>query len=373
MINPQDFTKLLLASGFDFFTGVPDSTMKEWLAVLEGKENHIVATSEGEALAIASGYYLASGKPGCVYMQNAGLGNAVNPLTSLCDKEVYGIPALLIIGWRGEPGAPDEPQHIKMGKIMLPLLDTLGVPYGFLPDNLEDAEKVILQAKNIMEKEGTPYALVVKKNIFEKNKNEKNRDSESEMTREEAIKIIVDALPQDAVVVSTTGKTSRELFEYREAKGEGHAKDFLTVGSMGFAGSIAFGITQAKKNKKIVVFDGDGAALMHLGNMATIGHYAPANFLHIVFDNGSYESTGGQKTISESIDFGGIAKSCGYKNILRASDAGELVNSLKELREKDGPNFLIIKVKSWSRPDLGRPTRSPTENKKDFMDNLWKS
>lgn len=372
MISPQDFTKLLKESGFNFFTGIPDSTLKEWLLTLVEKENHIIAVNEGEALSIASGYYLASGKPGCVYLQNSGLGNMVNPLTSLCDKEVYGIPVLLIIGWRGEPGAPDEPQHIKMGKIIFPLLDTLEIPYGFLPDNLKDAEQVVLQAKKTMEAEEMPYAIVIKKGLFEKIKSEKNENSKKEITREEAIKIIVDALSHNAVIVSTTGKTSRELFEYREASGSGHVKDFLTVGSMGFASSIAFGIAQAKKNKKIVVFDGDGAVLMHLGNMATIGNYAPSNFLHIVFDNGSYESTGGQITVSKSVDFCGIAESCGYKNILQALSAEEIINFLKEIQQKDGPNFLVIKIKSWSRPDLGRPTRTPAENKKDFMENLWK-
>jgi phosphonopyruvate decarboxylase len=373
MINPQDFTKLLEESGFSFFTGVPDSTLREWLGTLAEKENHIMSANEGEALSIASGYYLASGKPGCVYLQNSGFGNMINPLTSLCDKEVYGIPALLIIGWRGEPKINDEPQHIKMGKITLPLLDVLQIQYSFLPDNLKDAERAILQAKKNIEAEKMPYALVARKDLFEKFKSGKKEDSGPEIIREEAIKIIVDALPHDAVIISTTGKTSRELFEYREAKGDGHAKDFLTVGSMGFASAIAFGITQAEKNKKIVVFDGDGAVLMHLGNMATIGHYAPVNFLHIVFDNRAYESTGGQRTVSESIDFCGIAKSCGYKNILQASGAEEIINSLKEIQQKDGPNFLIIKVKSWSRPGLGRPAGAPSENKKDFMENLWKS
>jgi phosphonopyruvate decarboxylase len=370
MMNPQDFTKLLEESGFNFFTGVPDSTMKEWIADISVKENHVAAVNECEAVAIAAGYYLASKNPACVYMQNAGLGKTVNPLTSLCDKEVYGIPALLIVGWRGEPGVHDEPQHKKMGKITTALLDVLGVPWKVLPGNMDGARGALADAKKYMETESAPYALIVKPGIFEKTEIKKSGAAGAEMLREEAVGIIAGFLPADAVIVSTTGKTSRELFEYREKNGGGHEKDFLTVGSMGCASSIAFGISRAEKKRKVAILDGDGAVLMQMGTFATIGHYAPENILHIVFDNGSYESTGGQATVSASVDFIRLASSCGYKKIYPADNPADLRKSMAESLETSGPVLLVVKVKTGSRENLGRPTASPQENKTAFMRNL---
>ncbi|MBU1179913.1 phosphonopyruvate decarboxylase [Patescibacteria group bacterium] len=369
MLDPKEFTNFLKSQGFIFFTGVPDSAMKDWLRTLDD-EKSIASVNECEALAIAAGYYLGSGKTACLYLQNAGLGKIVNPLTSLCDKEVYSIPALLVIGWRGEPGEKDEPQHIKMGKIILPLLDVLGVPYNVLPDNLEKAKKAIAEAKEYMLKNSAPYAIVVRCGIFGKYNKELLEENKYEMTREEAVKTIVSNLSKDVVAVSTTGKISRELFEYREEKGESHEKDFLTVGSMGCASSIAFGIAQAQPNQKIVIFDGDGAALMQLGTLATIGYCRPKNLLHIIFDNNSYDSTGGQKSISSSVDFQKIALACNYKNSKTINKKIDLIEILEDFKDKEGPSMLVIKVLKGARKELGRPTISPTDNKKNFMLNL---
>lgn len=369
MLNPKEFTNFLKSQGFIFFTGVPDSTIKDWLRTL-GNEKNIAAVNECEALAIAAGYYLGSGKTACLFLQNSGLGKIVNPLTSLCDKEVYSIPALLVIGWRGEPGEKDEPQHVKMGKITLPLLDILGVPYNILPDNLEKAKKAIMGAKEYVAKNSAPYAMVVRRGTFEKYEGEENMKNNFEMTREDAVKAAIDGLSEESVIISTTGKVSRELFEYREKKGEGHEKDFLTVGSMGCASSIALGISQARPNSKIVIFDGDGAALMQLGTSATIGHCQPKNLLHIIFDNNSYDSTGGQKSISSSVDFQKIALACNYKNSKTINKKTDLIEILKDFKDKEGPNMLIVRVSKGARKDLHRPTILPIDNKKNFMLNL---
>lgn len=373
MISPQVFLELLNKNGVDFFAGVPDSLLKDvCLCIKESVPNgrHIITANEGAAIGLATGYYLATGKTPLVYMQNSGLGNSVNPLTSLADKEVYGIPMLLMIGWRGEPDVSDEPQHKKMGKITLDILDTLGVPYFVLSDNSGEAESMITTAVDLSVENRCPVALVVKKNIFSKYKAllPDNADFLS-LSRERATEIIIDKGNERDVIVSTTGKLSRELFELREKKGQTHSRDFLTVGSMGHASQIALGISLCC-NKRVICLDGDGALIMHLGSLAINSLQAPANFLHIVLNNGCYESVGGQPTVGFEIDIPKIAEACGYKYFERVDNESALIKTLEKNLNEIGPALIEVRVNKKSRSDLGRPTKTPVENKLAFMDFL---
>jgi len=371
MISCENLFKIFNENNLTFFTGVPDSTFKGWMSFLEkhhGKRlTQVIATNECEAVGIAAGYHLSTGNVGVVYLQNSGEGKTINPLTSLCDSEVYSIPLILLIGWRGEPGKKDEPQHKKMGRVMLPLLETLEIPYEFLPGSYQDAKKIISKIKQVAVNTKSPVALIVKKGIIPSEKeNVPTKDAGDLMTREEAIKTIINSLTGNEIIVSTTGKTSRELFEYRLKRNE-KPHDFYTVGSMGCASSISLGISLQKPDKKVFVFDGDGALLMQMGSLATIGHYKPRNFTHILFDNRAHDSTGGQKTVSESADFSQIALSCGYRNVEVVDQKKMLVDSVKVIMNFTGPNMIIVKVLKGSRKNLGRPTTTPIENKKNFM------
>jgi len=370
MIKPEDFYSKLVKKEVDFFTGVPDSLLKDFNAYIMdyvSADKHVIAANEGGAIALASGYHLASGKLGMVYMQNSGQGNAVNPLTSLVDKEVYSIPMLLLIGWRGEPGVHDEPQHVKHGRITLGLLDSLEIPYDVLPNDNDSMKETLDKAISEAKSNNFPYALVVKKGVFEPYELKNKIKSDYELNRERALKIVTSSLNAREVVVSTTGKLSRELFEYREGKKEGHEKDFLTVGSMGYSSMIALGIALAKPERKVYCFDGDGALIMHMGNMAIIGQKAPKNFKHIIFNNGSHESVGGQPTAASVINIPKIADGCGYKIRFKAETENEIIECMKELKDCEGPGLLEILVNKVSRKDLGRPSTTPLENKKAFM------
>lgn len=370
MLNCKEFYSLLIKNGIDFFAGVPDSLLKDFCAYIinnTSEEKNIIAANEGNAIALAAGYHLASGKIGLVYMQNSGQGNAINPLTSLVDEEIYAIPVLLLIGWRGEPGKKDEPQHIKQGKITIHLLNTLGIPHEILPVNIERAGKVLKKAINSMKKKSAPYALVVRRGTFETCKLKNKINSQFELSRENAIKLIIDNLRNQDIVVSTTGKISRELFEYREELDHGHSKDFLTVGSMGHSSQIALAIALSKPSRKVYCLDGDGALIMHMGSLAIIGSKSPKNFKHIVLNNAAHDSVGGQPTAGLKIDIPAIAKACGYKTVLYAEKGLELEEKLNLLKFSDGPALLEIKVNKGARKDLGRPTSSPSENKKEFM------
>jgi len=370
MLNCEEFYSLLEKNNIDFFAGVPDSLLKDLCAYIinnTSEVKNIIAANEGNAIALAAGYHLATGKIALVYMQNSGQGNAINPLTSLIDGEIYAIPVLLFIGWRGEPGKKDEPQHIKQGKITISLLNTLGIPNKILPSNIEGVRKVLKTAINSMKKRSGPYALVVRKGTFETCKLKNKISSQFELSREDAIKLIVDNLGDKDIIVSTTGKTSRELYEYREELCQGHSKDFLTVGSMGHSSQIALAIALSKPSQKVYCLDGDGALIMHMGSLAIIGSKNPRNFKHIVLNNGSHDSVGGQPTAGLKIDIPSIAKACGYKTVLCAEKGLELEDKLNLLKSSDGPALLEIKVNKGARKDLGRPTSSPLENKKEFM------
>ncbi len=370
MINPKYFYNLLKENGIDFFSGVPDSLLKNICAYITDntiKEKNIIAANEGGAIALGTGYHLATGKIPLIYMQNSGLGNAINPLLSLADKKVYSIPMILMIGWRGEPGTKDEPQHIAQGRDTLELLDAMDIPYEIVPDNIEKANSVVESSLKFIRENNCPLALIIKKNLFEPYLLQNQIQTNYDMNREDAIKLLVGTLGEDDIVVSTTGKTSRELFEFRREGNLGHDNDFLTVGSMGHASQIALGIALQKPNKQVFCFDGDGAIIMHAGALGIIGDLAPKNFRHVLFNNGCHDSVGGQPTIGFKTDFVKIAEAFNYKYVEKAKTRGELNLILNQFKSVDGPAFLEIYVNKGARKDLGRPTTLPLENKISFM------
>jgi len=371
MLRCESFSNICKKHGFTFFTGVPDSTFKSWMSFLEDKNTdlkNIIAVNECEAIAICTGYHLATGRIGVIYMQNDGFGKTVNPLTSLCNPEVYSIPMLLMIGWRGMPGKKDAYQHIKMGKILLPVLNLLEIPYEIISSDPGEINNIFIKAKKFMKKNSRPFAIIIRKDIFEKSRSEKYNDL-NKMGREDALKIIMKYL-DDEIIVSTTGKLSRELFEYRAKKNEGFGHDFYNIGAMGCAQSIALGIALERKAKKVFVFDGDGSILMQMGGIATIGHYMPKNFYHIVFDNGAHDSTGGQPTCSDTVDLTKVAIACNYRFGKIVEKKEELEEILHNLKNTKGPAMLVVKVKKGARDDLKRPDKKPIEYKMDFMKTL---
>ena len=411
MVSPGFFAQELRRGGVDFYAGVPDSLLKSFCAWLQdniGPASHIIAANEGAAVALAAGHYLASGRPGCVYMQNSGEGNAINPLASLTDADVYGIPVLLLIGWRGCPGVHDEPQHVKQGKVTLSLLETMGIPYSVLSADEAEVSSQIADVCRVLAS-GRTCALVVRKDTFSKSdpvistpdsvistlgsviSTEPEGRVEKSLSRETAIQMVAGAAGPSDVIVSSTGMISRELFEFREAAGQGHERDFLTVGSMGHANQIALGISLEKPGRRVWCFDGDGAVIMHMGSMATVGVKGKSNFVHVVFNNGAHDSVGGQPTVGLQIDLPGIARACGYRNVLSVSTEKELLEALGSVistpgsvistlgsvistepegrveKSLCGPVFLEIKVRKGNRPDLGRPTTTPLQNRDAFM------
>ena len=375
MLTCNELHRIFQHHELTYFCGVPDSTFKDWMNFLddnhpESLTNRIV-TIERDAIGWAAGYYAATGKIGVVYLQNSGLGNIVNPVTSLLDPSIYNIPALLLVGWRGQPDLPDEPQHKKMGTITQELLQMLDIPFSILPDSPNEAERIIAEANEYMATTRQPYALIIQKKTFEKYSKQKKTQKPYDMTREDALKILLDTVQEDDIVISTTGKTSREVFEHREAAGFGHQNDFLMVGSMGLASSFAAEIALQKPYHKVYLLDGDGALLMNAGVLSTIGYYAPANLFHVVVDNRAYDSTGGQPTTSSVVDFVQMALANNYKEAVAASSAGELRDVFGRLQHQSGPSMLVINVNSGARSDLGRPTTTPIENKLAFM-NRWK-
>jgi len=373
-ISPLEFFNTLTDSGIDFFAGVPDSLLKEFCSCIDdraAKQKHIIAANEGNAIALAAGYHLSTGKIPLVYMQNAGLGNAINPLLSLSDPSVYAIPMLIVIGWRGEPGIKDASQHVKQGKVTLKLLNALDIPYRIMPDTNSEIKGCLDHLIKEATEKSTPVALVVKKNTFQEYNLKQKKDTPFELTREESIKLIVDKLNSRDIVVSTTGKASRELYEYREQRKQSHNKDFLVVGSMGHCSQIALAIALEKPTRQVFCLDGDGSVIMHMGSLAIIGSQRVSNFKHIIINNGSHDSVGGQPTVGFSISFVNIAKACGYKTCLEASIASDISKRIEILRTTEGPALLEIKVNGGSRIDLSRP-KLLKENKDSFMEFLSK-
>lgn len=373
MISPKFFVETLQAYGIDFYAGVPDSLLKALCAYLQDhldERHHIVTANEGGAVGLAAGYHLATGRIPVVYMQNSGEGNCINPLASLTDRDVYCIPALLLIGWRGKPGVHDEPQHVKQGKVTLSLLEALGIPYQVLEKDETAVAQQLREAVAAMRQSNEVYALVIEKDTFEDYKLQTKEDAELSLSREEAIRIVASAIGEKDVIVSTTGMISRELFEYRAAMNEGHERDFLTVGSMGHASQIALGIALGKSDRRVWCFDGDGATLMHMGGMAIVASKHPDNYVHVVFNNGAHDSVGGQPTVGLDIDLVGIAHSVGYRRCFRVSDREALCSVLPEVLRSEGPTLLEVRVKKGNRKDLGRPTTTPVQNKLSLMEFL---
>ena len=373
MIRPEFFIEKLRENGIDCFAGVPDSLLKNICAYITDHcdaEHNIIAANEGAAVGLAAGHYLATGQPACVYMQNSGEGNIINPLASLTDPEVYNIPVLLLIGWRGRPGVHDEPQHVKQGKVTTGLLNTMGINFDVLSKEEDKAEKQIAKAIDALKKKDV-YALVIEKDTFEDYKLQNVEKNDLTMSREEAIQTVAAALGEKDCIVSTTGMISRELFEYRAVMNQGHERDFLTVGSMGHASQIALGIAMAKPDRKVWCFDGDGAAIMHMGSMAIVANKAPKNYVHVVFNNGAHDSVGGQPTVGLKIDLPAVAKAVGYKAAISVASKEELEKELSALNSQlstlGGPILIEVKVKKGNRKDLGRPTTTPIQNKEALM------
>ena len=370
MIRPSFFIDTLQKHDIDFYAGVPDSLLKNICAYtsdhLDSRHN-IIAANEGGAVGIAAGYHLATSKIPVVYMQNSGEGNIINPLASLTDKEVYNIPVLLLIGWRGKPGVHDEPQHVKQGKVTLPLLDTMGIHYQVLSQEESVAETQIAEAVAYMKQSNEVYALVVEKNTFDTYTLQNKVENALTLSREEAIQTVAAALGPKDCIVSTTGMISRELFEYRTAMGQSHERDFLTVGSMGHASQIALGIALEKPDRHVWCFDGDGAVIMHMGSMAITASKAPVNFVHVLFNNGAHDSVGGQPTVGLDIDVPAIAKAVGYKHAFSVDSAGGLQEILRSPEILEGPTLIQVCVRKGNRKDLGRPTTTPIENKNALM------
>ncbi len=368
MINTGEFFEYLTERKIEFFTGVPDSLLKDLCACIisSSKVRNITAANEGNAVAAACGYYLSTGKPAVVYMQNSGIGNAVNPLVSLADKEVYSIPMLMIVGWRGEPGIKDEPQHIKQGSITHELFETMGIPAY---DLTEDYKTVLEKCFYHIHNEKRTAAIIVRKNTFTSFPYPDHETNYS-LSRERSIEIITQQLDDKDIVVSTTGKTSRELYEIRQRTGKSHSCDFLTVGSMGHTSSIALGISLGT-DRKVYCIDGDGSFLMHMGSAAVNAKEMGDNFRYIVINNGAHESVGGQPTAGFNADIPAILSGCGFSMVIKSETEDELETAVKLL--KDTPySALVIYSKQGSRPDLGRPKTSPVDNKEALMKELKK-
>ena len=385
MIRPEFFIEKLRENGIDCFAGVPDSLLKNVCAYITDHcdaSHNIIAANEGAAVGIAAGHYLATGNPACVYMQNSGEGNIINPLASLTDQEVYNIPVLLLIGWRGRPGVHDEPQHVKQGKVTTGLLNVMGINYEVLAKEEDKAEKQIAKAVKALQNKEV-FALVIEKDTFEDYRLKNVEVNDLTMSREEAIQAVAAALGENDCIVSTTGMISRELFEYRTSMNQGHERDFLTVGSMGHASQIALGIAMAQPERRVWCFDGDGAAIMHMGSMAIVASKEPKNYVHVVFNNGAHDSVGGQPTVGLRINLPAVARAVGYKSTISVDNKEELVKQLSTLNSQPstlnsqpstlaGPVLIEIRVKKGNRKDLGRPTTTPIQNKEALMDFLSK-
>ena len=372
MVHPRDFFDALAENGVHFFSGVPDSLLKNICSYITdhaARRDHVIAANEGNALSIGIGYHLSTGKLPLVYLQNSGLGNIVNPLLSLADPEVLSVPLLMMIGWRGDPGMKDEPQHKKQGRVTIALLEAMEIPYKVLTadSNIEEAEVTLKAMLSIAKKENKPCALLIKKGFFEDYKFQSDILYERPLYREQAIEIIVNNLNEPDIVVSTTGVASRELFEYREKLKSGHERDFLTVGGMGHVSQIALGIALQKKNRQVYCLDGDGSLIMHMGTLAINASMNCRNFKHIVFNNSAHDSVGGQPTVGDRIDIASIASNVGYQWVKMVSEESEIRLALNEMADVDTPALLEIQVKKGFRKDLGRPTTTPIQNKEIFM------
>ena len=369
-METKELFEELNAYGINFFCGVPDSLLKDFCAYITDNtsaKNHIITANEGNAIGLACGHYLATQKPALVYMQNSGVGNTINPLLSLADEEVYNIPILLLVGWRGEPNIKDEPQHKKQGKVTDKIFDACEIKHEILEKDFRLAKVQIKNAIDYMKKNKKPFVLIVRKGTFEKYNLKNKQTSNAILSREEALGFVLSKLSEDDIIVSTTGQLSRELYEYREKHSQTHKQDFLTVGSMGHSSSIALGIALEKSNRRVFCLDGDGAALMHLGSLPVVASTEIKNFKHIIFNNEAHDSVGAQPTCASNINFKNLALSCGYKKAVSVSTNDDLKKNLDILLNSEELSLLEIKVKCGARDDLGRPKETPIENKNSFI------
>lgn len=366
----EKFVEIL---GSDFFTGVPDSQLKPLCNYLMNhygiSDQHIIAANEGNCTAIAAGYHLATGKTPVVYMQNSGIGNIINPVASLLNDKVYAIPCIFVVGWRGEPGIHDEPQHIYQGEVTVKLLEDMDIKVCILDKEMAE-EGLIACMKDFNEilASGKSVAFVVRKGALSYDEKIEYKN-DYHMKREDIIEHVTNLIGDD-VIVSTTGKASRELFEIRERHGQDHGRDFLTVGSMGHSSSIALGVALNKPDRKIWCIDGDGAALMHMGSMAVVASRNPKNMVHIVINNGAHETVGGMPTVAAGINLVGIAQACGYANAVCVDTFEGLDDAIKSAKEKDELSLIEVRCAIGARDDLGRPTTTARQNKENFMNFL---
>lgn len=367
MIDPQQFVDALKAVALDFFVGVPDSLLKHFCACVNTQgagQRHVIAANEGNAVGVAAGYHLATGRSAVVYLQNSGLGNAINPLVSIADKAVYRIPMLLVIGWRGEPGVPDEPQHVTQGRITINQLELLDFPYKIV-DARSDVPALVQWVRRQLDDSRALAALLVRKDSFRAYDSGAGTGVMSPMRREQALSILLD-LAGEAAIVATTGKTSREVYALRAANASPQ-RDFLTVGGMGHASSIALGVALGRPDQRVVCLDGDGALLMHMGALPIIGSVAPPRFIHVLLNNAAHESVGGQPTVADRIDFASIALASGYKAYAVASTLEAIPQAWRQLESQPGPVLLEVRIATGSRSDLGRPSTPPVANRDAFM------
>ena len=366
----MDVKTFVELTGAEFFTGVPDSQLKALCNYLYStygiSDKHIIAANEGNCTALAAGYHLATGKIPLVYMQNSGLGNIINPVASLLNDKVYAIPCIFVVGWRGEPGVHDEPQHIYQGEVTVKLLEDMDIKTFIIgKDTAAGDIRQAMQSFTPLLEAGKSVAFVVRKGALSFDGKVAYQNGNA-MVREEIIRHITRATGGD-VIVSTTGKASRELFEIRTASGQSHGLDFLTVGSMGHSSSIALGVALQKPHTKVWCIDGDGAALMHMGAMAVLGSKKPSNLVHIVINNGAHETVGGQPTVMAGVDLPQVALGCGYPKAVSVDSFEALDRELKLAKESDTLTLLEVKCSIGAREDLGRPTTPARQNKEDFM------
>lgn len=371
MIEPGEFVEKLDELGVRMFTGVPDSLLKELGRHIMAKlptDRHVITANEGAAVALAIGHFLRSGSPAVVYMQNSGFGNSVNPLLSLADSEVYGIPMLLIVGWRGQPDVKDEPQHLKQGRVMTSMIDGMDLPWAILPAEPMEWGNVVDSALEVAVERSTPFVLLVEKDTFSKASVSDEPTATELASRETGLAALLGTLGSGQIIVSTTGMLSRELFELRAASGSEGDLDFLTVGGMGHASSIALGVDLQEEHREVWCLDGDGALLMHMGSLAVIAERSSDRFFHVVFNNGVHDSVGGQPTAIDMIDLPAMAKAVGYRWSGSTSNLGELDQLVHEMRSVGGPALLEIAIRPGARSDLGRPTRSPRDSRTAFTE-----
>jgi len=374
MVDAVAFYQAAIDNGISLTCGVPDSLLKHLSTVLQKnatKDQHVVVPNEGSGIALAAGHYLATGGISLVYMQNSGLGNAINPLLSLTSRDVYQIPLVLLIGWRGQPDRADEPQHLFQGRVTVPLLETLEIPFWLLPSDTASAVECLGKSVRTARELQGPVAIVVQSETFAADSEVGVMANGYELSREEAISTIVGSLDDRDAVVATTGKASREVHEYRRNRGPvSPQQEFLTLGSMGHASQIALGIALSQPDRRVFCLDGDGALLMHMGSLALIGSSRPRQFVHVVLNNGCHESVGGQPTVGFEIDIPKIAEACGYSAAVSVSTVADLMNSLERFHEIEGPCLLEVRVSAAARKDLRRPQKPPSAGRDDFMEFL---